>query len=197
MDSLHPDTFAQLTRRPSLDRVLRGIEEADRVGLRPIKINAVPIRAVNDPEATALLDWSLRHGFELRFIEQMPLDADRAWSRDQMVTASQIRSLLEQEFVLSPDPRQRDGAPADHWEVRRRSEPGAVLGALGIIASVTEPFCADCRRTRVRRPDSAACGPDDPSPRPPPRRRCLRAQDVMLRTERGRAFAKTACQRSG
>ncbi|WP_336716428.1 GTP 3',8-cyclase MoaA [Arthrobacter sp. USHLN218] len=149
MDSLHPDTFAQLTRRPLLDRVLRGIEEADRVGLRPIKINAVLIRGVNDLEATALLDWSLRHGFELRFIEQMPLDADRAWSRDQMITAAQIRSLLEQEFMLSPDPRQRDGAPADRWEVRRRSEPGAVLGTLGIIASVTEPFCADCRRTRV------------------------------------------------
>lgn len=153
LDSLHPQTFAQLTRRPFLDRVLAGIEEADRVGLGLVKLNAVLMRGINDHEAPYLLDWAVRRGFELRFIEQMPLDADHGWTREGMVTAAQIRGLLEEDFVLSPDPRSRDGAPAQRWEVRRRLPGGApedtVAGTVGIIASVTEPFCADCRRTRI------------------------------------------------
>ena len=149
LDSLHPGTFAQLTRRPFLDRVLRGVEEAARVGLGLIKINAVLMRGINDAEAPALLDWAVSNGFELRFIEQMPLDADHGWTRDGMITAQEIRTLLEERFILAPDPRQRDGAPAERWLVSRRSEPGTTAGTVGIIASVTEPFCADCRRTRV------------------------------------------------
>jgi cyclic pyranopterin phosphate synthase len=149
MDSLHPETFAQLTRRPFLDRVLKGIEEADRVGLGLIKINAVLMRGINDQEAPGLLEWAVSHGYELRFIEQMPLDADHGWTRKNMISAAEIRALLEQEFVLTADPRRRDGAPAERWEVRRRSAPGVVVGTVGIIASVTEPFCADCRRTRI------------------------------------------------
>ncbi|NKX56078.1 GTP 3',8-cyclase MoaA [Arthrobacter mobilis] len=149
MDSLHPETFARLTRRPFLDRVLRGIEEADRVGLGLVKINAVLMRGINDHEAPALLDWAVRRGFELRFIEQMPLDADHGWTRENMVTAAEIRALLEAGgFDLAPDPRRRDGAPAERWQVRR-SGGGSVVGTVGIIASVTEPFCADCRRTRI------------------------------------------------
>jgi cyclic pyranopterin phosphate synthase len=149
MDSLHPGTFEQLTRRPFLDRVLRGIEVAASTGLGLIKINAVLMRGINDHEAPALLEWAVANGFELRFIEQMPLDADHGWTREGMVTAAEIRDMLEQEFVLTPDPRNRDGAPAERWEVRRRHEPDSVVGVVGIIASVTEPFCADCRRTRV------------------------------------------------
>jgi cyclic pyranopterin phosphate synthase len=153
LDSLHPDTFAQLTRRPLLSRVLAGIEEADRVGLGPIKINAVLMRGVNDHEAIELLDWALNRGFELRFIEQMPLDADQGWTRKGVISAAEIRELLKADFVLAPDRRQREGAPAERWEVRRRSSVGApggsALGTVGIIASVTEPFCADCRRTRI------------------------------------------------
>ena len=149
LDTLHPDTFAQLTRRPFLTRVLAGVEEAARVGLGLIKINAVLMRGINDIESPELLEWAVSHGFELRFIEQMPLDADHGWTRDGMITAAEIRGRLERDFVLTPDPRQRDGAPAERWEVRRRSAPDAVVGIVGIIASVTEPFCADCRRTRI------------------------------------------------
>ncbi|MDN3905104.1 GTP 3',8-cyclase MoaA [Arthrobacter sp. YD2] len=149
LDSLHPDTFAQLTRRPFLDRVLRGVEEAARVGLGLVKINAVLMRGINDAEAPDLLEWAVSRGFELRFIEQMPLDADHGWTRDGMITAAEMRSLLERDFVLTPDPRRRNGAPAERWEVRRRATPDLVAGTVGIIASVTEPFCADCVRTRV------------------------------------------------
>lgn len=153
LDTLHPETFARLARRPFLDRVLAGLEAADQVGLGPIKLNAVLMRGINDHEAPYLLDWALRRGFELRFIEQMPLDADHGWTRHGMVTSAQIRQLLEADFVLSPDPRNRDGAPAERWEVRRRLAGGVpehtVAGTVGIIASVTEPFCADCRRTRI------------------------------------------------
>lgn len=153
MDSLHPDTFAQLTRRPLLNRVMAGVEEADRVGLGLIKINAVLMRGVNDHEAPQLLDWALTRGFELRFIEQMPLDADHGWTRKGMISAAEIRQLLEPDFVLTPDRRQREGAPAERWEVLRRGAGGApgvkVAGTVGIIASVTEPFCSDCRRTRI------------------------------------------------
>jgi cyclic pyranopterin phosphate synthase len=149
LDSLHPETFAQLTRRPFLDRVLAGIEAADAAGLGLVKINAVLMRGINDAEAPALLDWAVDRGYELRFIEQMPLDADHGWTRQNMLSAAEIRALLEPDFLLSPDPRERDGAPAQRWEVRRRRSPDVVAGTVGIIASVTEPFCADCRRTRV------------------------------------------------
>lgn len=149
LDSLHPETFSRLTRRPFLDRVLAGIEAADAAGLGLLKINAVLMRGINDAEAPALLDWAVERGYELRFIEQMPLDADHGWTRQNMLTAAEIRSLMEPDFLLSPDPRERDGAPAERWEVRRRNSPDVVAGTVGIIASVTEPFCADCRRTRV------------------------------------------------
>lgn len=155
LDTLHPDTFAQLTRRPFFDRVLAGIEAADAAGLGPIKINAVLMRGINDGDGAELLGWCLERGYELRFIEQMPLDADHGWTREGMVTAAEIRDLLSQQFILSPDPRARDGAPAERFEVWARDaageEPpmGAPMGTVGIIASVTEPFCADCKRTRI------------------------------------------------
>ncbi|MHA7210537.1 GTP 3',8-cyclase MoaA [Arthrobacter sp. MDT1-65] len=149
MDSLHPETFAQLTRRPFLDRVLKGIEAAADAGLGLVKINAVLMRGINDHEAPDLVEWAVARGFELRFIEQMPLDADHGWTKEGMVTAAEMRALVETRFVLTPDPRTRDGAPAERWEVRAKAAPDVVLGTVGIIASVTEPFCADCRRTRV------------------------------------------------
>lgn len=151
LDTLHPETFAQLTRRPFFDRVLAGIEAADAAGLGPIKINAVLMRGINDGDGAELLAWCLERGYELRFIEQMPLDADHGWTRDGMITASEIRERLGERFALSPDPRARDGAPAERFEVRPQGaaahEPP--LGTVGIIASVTEPFCADCKRTRI------------------------------------------------
>jgi cyclic pyranopterin phosphate synthase len=148
MDTLHHDAFLQLTRRPFLDQVLAGIEAADAAGLRPLKVNAVLMRGVNDGHAAGLLGWCLDRGYELRFIEQMPLDADHGWTRDGMITAAEIRGLLGGTFELAPDPRSREGAPAERFEVRHPGSP-ALLGTVGIIASVTEPFCADCRRTRI------------------------------------------------
>ncbi len=154
LDSLHEETFTKLTRRPFLDKVLAGVDAAWAAGLGPVKLNAVLMRGINDTESPALLAWALDRGYELRFIEQMPLDADHGWTRRNMITAAEIRGILSEEFVLSPDPRARDGAPAERFEVRRRL-PGAadgqgpILGTVGIIASVTEPFCADCRRTRI------------------------------------------------
>jgi cyclic pyranopterin phosphate synthase len=164
LDSLHEETFTKLTRRPFLDRVLAGVDAAWAAGLGPVKLNAVLMRGINDAESPALLAWALDRGYELRFIEQMPLDADHGWTRRNMITAAEIRSLLSVDYVLSPDPRARDGAPAERFEVRRRvagvagpvdsgseqlGAEGPVLGTVGIIASVTEPFCADCRRTRI------------------------------------------------
>ncbi|MBT2514264.1 GTP 3',8-cyclase MoaA [Arthrobacter sp. ISL-30] len=154
LDSLHEETFAKLTRRPFLDRVLAGVDAAWAAGLGPVKLNAVLMRGINDEESPDLLAWALDRGYELRFIEQMPLDADHGWTRRNMITAAEIRGLLSRDFVLGPDPRARDGAPAERFQVRRRDPKtseaaGPVLGTVGIIASVTEPFCSDCRRTRI------------------------------------------------
>jgi cyclic pyranopterin phosphate synthase len=161
LDSLHEETFTQLTRRPFLGQVLAGVDAAWAAGLGPVKLNAVLMRGINDNEAPSLLAWALDRGYELRFIEQMPLDADHGWTRRDMITAAEIRDILSADYVLSSDPRARDGAPAERFEVRRRvaasgdgsapsgSVDGPVLGTVGIIASVTEPFCSDCRRTRI------------------------------------------------
>ena len=110
LDSLHEETFELLTRRPFLNKVLAGVEAARTAGLGPIKINAVLMRGINDAEASPLLAWALQHDYELRFIEQMPLDADHGWTRRDMVTAAEIRELLSQEFILTPDLRERAGA---------------------------------------------------------------------------------------
>lgn len=154
LDSLHEETFTQLTRRPFLNKVLAGVDAAWAAGLGPVKLNAVLMRGINDVESPALLAWALDRGYELRFIEQMPLDADHGWTRRNMITAAEIRELLSVDYVLSTDPRDRDGAPAERFEVRARvpgtaEATGPVLGTVGIIASVTEPFCSDCRRTRI------------------------------------------------
>jgi len=154
LDSLHEETFTKLTRRPFLNQVLAGVDAAWAAGLGPVKLNAVLMRGINDAESPQLLAWALERGYELRFIEQMPLDADHGWTRRNMMTAAEILGLLSRDFVLSPDPRERDGAPAERFEVRRLAagspDPeGPVLGTVGIIASVTEPFCSDCRRTRI------------------------------------------------
>ncbi|MEG3614196.1 MULTISPECIES: GTP 3',8-cyclase MoaA [Isoptericola] len=147
LDTLDPDTFARLARRPYLERTLAGIEAAARV-FDLVKINAVLVRGVNLDHAADLLSWCLERGFELRFIEQMPLDADHAWDRTAMVTAAEVRGLLGERFDLGPDAEPRDGAPAERFVVRSR-DTGERLGRVGIIASVTEPFCGDCRRTRL------------------------------------------------
>jgi len=148
LDTVHAATFLEVTRRPFLDRVLAGIDAATAAGLKPVKINAVLLRGVNDDQAAELLEWSLERGHQLRFIEQMPLDADHAWERSTMITAAEIRARIGERFTLVPDDEPRDGAPAELFRVHPLSG-GDSLGLVGIIASVSEPFCADCRRTRL------------------------------------------------
>jgi len=149
LDSLHAETFETLTRRPFLDKVLAGVDAAADAGLTPIKINAVLLPGVNDHEAADLLAWSLDRGHELRFIEQMPLDADRTWHRASFVTADDIRGRLAERFVLSPHAAPRDGAPAERFDAVGLGAEAHLVGTVGIIASVSEPFCGDCRRTRL------------------------------------------------
>ncbi|RKN46284.1 GTP 3',8-cyclase MoaA [Micromonospora endolithica] len=143
LDTLDRDRFARLTRRDRLDDVLAGLAGAARAGLTPVKINSVLMRGVNDDEAPALLRFALDHGYELRFIEQMPLDAQHGWDRTTMVTADEILATLRQAYALAPDPVVRGAAPAETWLVD--GGPARV----GVIGSVTRPFCGDCDRTRL------------------------------------------------
>jgi cyclic pyranopterin phosphate synthase len=147
LDTVDPDVFAAVTRRPFLARVLDGIAAAADAGLG-VKVNAVLLRGVNDHLAPELLAWCLERGHELRFIEQMPLDPGHAWDGTSMVTAAETRELLSAQYVLTPDTAPRDGAPAERFRVVSRAT-GQDLGTVGIIASVTESFCADCTRTRL------------------------------------------------
>ncbi|MFB2556496.1 GTP 3',8-cyclase MoaA [Herbiconiux liangxiaofengii] len=151
LDSIEPETFAKITRRPFLSRVLAGIDAVGAAGLVSTKINAVLMPGINDDQAVELLEWALAGGHQLRFIEQMALDADHTWSRDAMITADGIRQRLGVRYLLTPDDAPRDGAPAELFQVRERSAgpEGRMLGLVGIIASVSEPFCSDCRRTRL------------------------------------------------
>jgi len=144
LDTLRPETFRKLARRDRLPDVLDGLAAAAQAGLRPVKVNAVLMRDLNDDEAAPLLRYCLDHGYELRFIEQMPLDAQHGWKRAEMVTAEEILAALGREFTLAPDdPRQRGSAPAEAFLVD--GGPARV----GVIASVTRPFCGTCDRVRL------------------------------------------------
>lgn len=148
LDTVCPETFAKITRRDRLTKVLEGLHSAKAAGLDPIKINAVLLRDINDDQAAELLTWSLEHGYQLRFIEQMPLDADHNWTRDNMVTAAEIRQQIAEVYTLTPHEEPRGSAPAELFDVVS-PKTGEVFGRVGIIASVTEPFCSACTRTRV------------------------------------------------
>jgi GTP 3',8-cyclase len=143
LDTVREDTFKQLTLRDRFDDVVAGLAAATRAGLTPVKVNAVLIRGVNDDQAPELLRWCIAHGYELRFIEQMPLDAQHGWRRDTMITADEIFTSLDREFVLTPDAEPRGSAPAERFLVD--GGPATV----GVIASVTRPFCGDCDRVRL------------------------------------------------
>jgi cyclic pyranopterin phosphate synthase len=143
IDTVRPDTFATITRRDRLTDVIAGLEAAKAAGLGPIKLNAVLLRGTNDDQAAELLRWSIEHGYDLRFIEQMPLDAQHDWSRTSMVTAEEIFEALSAEFTLTPHGAPRGSAPAELFDVD--GGPATV----GVIASVTRPFCGDCDRVRL------------------------------------------------
>jgi cyclic pyranopterin phosphate synthase len=143
LDSVRPESFHAVTRRDRLHDVVEGLSAAADAGLGPIKVNAVLLRGLNDEEGPELLRWCLDHGYELRFIEQMPLDAQHSWSRLDMITAEEILTSLEKDFVLTPAREPRGSAPAELFLVD--GGPATV----GVIASVTRPFCGDCDRVRL------------------------------------------------
>ncbi len=143
LDSIRPESFAAITRRDRLHDVLDGLRAAQSAGLGPVKVNAVLLRGVNDDQAPELLRWAVEEGYQLRFIEQMPLDAQHGWSREAMVTADEIFERLSAEFTLAPAEEPRGSAPAELFTVD--GGPATV----GVIASVTRPFCGDCDRVRL------------------------------------------------
>jgi cyclic pyranopterin phosphate synthase len=146
LDTLSAATFKQVTRRPRLDDVLAGVRAARAAGLRPVKINTVLMRGLNDHEAVELLRWAVAEEVELRFIEQMPLDAQHAWQRSEMITASEIHARLGQHFQLVEDPEDalaRGSAPAELFRV------AGTDARVGIIAAVSKPFCGSCDRVRL------------------------------------------------
>ena len=149
LDTLRPERFAEITRRDRLGDVLTGLAAAREAGLNPVKINTVLMPGLNDDEAPDLLAWALAEGFELRIIEQMPLDAGHSWQRDRMVTAEQVLASLREHFDLAPDPAERGGAPAERFLVDGYVRPDGGPARVGIIASVTRPFCGTCDRTRL------------------------------------------------
>ena len=144
LDTLSPQVFKRLTRRDRLGDVLAGLAAAAATGLAPVKVNTVLMRGMNDHEAPSLLAYCLAHGYQLRFIEQMPLDAQHGWERSQMVTADEILAALSANYTLTPDdPAVRGAAPAETFLVD--GGPATV----GVIASVTRPFCGTCDRVRL------------------------------------------------
>lgn len=144
LDTLRPEVFRKLTRRDRLTDVLAGLAGAAAAGLTPVKVNSVLMRGMNDDEAPDLLRYCVEHGYELRFIEQMPLDAQHGWKRTEMVTAGEVFDSLSREFTLTDDSeRERGAAPAETFLVN--GGPARV----GVIASVTRPFCGACDRVRL------------------------------------------------
>ncbi len=142
LDTVNPEHFARLTRRDRLDSVLAGIRAAAAAGISPLKLNAVMMRETL-VDAPQLLRWALDHGAQLRFIEQMPLDADHSWARAHMVPAVELLAVLGEHFTLTAVGRADSSAPAEEWLVDGGPE------TVGIIASVTRTFCDACDRTRI------------------------------------------------
>ncbi|HWS56988.1 MAG TPA: GTP 3',8-cyclase MoaA [Actinotalea sp.] len=142
LDTLDRVRYQQLTRRDRLPEVLAGLAAARAVGLEPIKLNAVAMRGVNDAEVVDLVRFAVDQGYEMRFIEQMPLDAGHTWDRTAMVTQAEILDALAGAFDLTPVPG-RGAEPAARWRIDGGPR------TVGIIASVTAPFCGACDRIRL------------------------------------------------
>jgi cyclic pyranopterin phosphate synthase len=144
LDTLRDEVFQQITRRDGLDRVLAGIAAAQEAGFEQIRLNAVAIRGLSEPEIIPLAKFARERDLELRFIEFMPLDADHQWSNDQLLTGAEIRRRLESRFgPLVPTARTDASQPA----VDFRFVDGR--GGIGLINPVSEPFCGDCNRLRL------------------------------------------------
>jgi cyclic pyranopterin phosphate synthase len=143
LDTVDAERFARITRRDRLDDVIAGLAAATVAGLTPVKVNAVldPVTGLDD--AVPLLRFCLEHGYQLRIIEQMPLDAGHRWRRDQTIDADRILATLREHFDLVPDSVPRGSAPAQLWRV------GGGPDTVGVIASVSDAFCGACDRTRL------------------------------------------------
>jgi GTP 3',8-cyclase len=144
LDALTEETFRKIARRDGLDRVLAGIHAAKHAGFERIRLNAVAIKGITEPEIVPLTHFARQHGMEMRFIEFMPLDAENNWQHDQVLGGDEIRRLIEEaigplEEAERPDPSQ----PATDF---RFAEGG---GTVGFINPVTQPFCEDCNRLRI------------------------------------------------
>lgn len=143
VDSLQRDRFYAVTRRDALDRVLAGLAHlASFPEAHPIKVNAVALRGITEAEILPFARFAREHPYEVRFIEYMPLDADRAWSPEQVLSGAEIRAAIEAEFPLAPEPRE----PHATARVYRFADGH---GRIGFINPVSEPFCGDCNRIRL------------------------------------------------
>jgi GTP 3',8-cyclase len=143
LDTVDAARFSRITRRDRLHDVLDGLAAAKAAGLNPVKVNAVldPVTGLDD--AVDLLRFCVDHGYQLRIIEQMPLDAGHAWQRNRAIGADDVLSALRRHFDLTPDSAPRGSAPAELWRV------DGDRGLVGIIASVSHAFCSACDRTRL------------------------------------------------
>lgn len=146
LDTVDAAHFARITRRDRLPDVLAGLRAAKAAGLDPVKVNAVldPVTGLDD--AVALLRFCLEHGYQLRIIEQMPLDAGHQWQRNRAISADEVLGALRLHFELTPDTVPRGSAPAELWQV---ADASGIVGRVGIIASVSHAFCSACDRTRL------------------------------------------------
>jgi cyclic pyranopterin phosphate synthase len=142
VDSLLRHRFAEMTRRDALDQVMEGLRAAERAGLEPIKLNCVVIRGSNDDEVVDFARFARETGYEIRFIEFMPLDAQGGWSRDAVVPSHEVRARIDAVYPL--EPIAHGAEPATMWRFR-----DGARGAIGAIPSVTEPFCSSCNRIRI------------------------------------------------
>ena len=142
-DSLRPERFAEMTRRDELGRVLMGIDAALAAGLAPVKVNVVVMRGMNDDEVVDFARFGRERSVDIRFIEYMPLDADGGWKPETVVPSAEIIAAISQVFPLERAHYTDGPAPAHLW----RYADGA--GTVGVIPSVTEPFCGDCDRVRI------------------------------------------------
>ena len=144
LDSLDRATFARVAQRDALDAVLAGVDAAEAAGLLPLSLNCVAVRGVNDGEAVDFARLARERGFEVRFIEFMPLEHGHHWGRDRLVPGAELRARIDAAFPLEPHPDQDPHAPSRDW-VFADGAPGVV----GFIDSVSEPFCATCNRIRL------------------------------------------------
>lgn len=147
LDSVNRERFAAITRRDRLADVVAGLAAAKAAGLAPVKVNAVLDPATGREDVVELLGFCLEHGYQLRIIEQMPLDAGHRWRRDAALTADDVLAALRPHFRLRLDPTPRGSAPAELWLVD--AGPATPAGQFGVIASVSHAFCGTCDRTRL------------------------------------------------